>query len=82
MVVSAGVGLRWCVQAGTEMKLIVPSPSQTLGDDIEEAVRSVAEELGYSREQMLRVIVKEWLEKNAYLPVHELDEDGETDGTA
>lgn len=64
------------------MKLSVPAPAPTLGDDIEEAVRSIAEELGYSREQMLRVIIKEWLEQNAYLPVHELDEDGEVDGNA
>lgn len=55
------------------MKLVVPSPAPTLGDDVEEAVRSIAVELGYSREQMLRVIVKEWLEQNAYLPVHKLD---------
>ncbi len=48
------------------MKLIVPSTAPTLGDDVEEAVRSIAVELGYSREQMLRVIVKEWLEQNAY----------------
>ena len=64
------------------MKLIVPSTAPTLGDDVEEAVRSIAVELGYSREEMLRVIVKEWLEQNAYLPVHELDEDGDTEGDA
>ncbi len=64
------------------MKLCVPSPAATLGGNVEEAVRSLAEELGYSREQMLRLIVKEWLEQNAYLPVHELDEDGDTEGNA
>ncbi len=64
------------------MKLSVPSPAPTLGGDVEEAVRSIAVELGYSREEMLRVIVKEWLEQNAYLPVHELDEDGEAEGNA
>lgn len=64
------------------MRLSVPSPAPTLGDDVEEAVRSIAVELGYSRQQMLRVIVKEWLEQNAYLPVHELDEDGDTEGNA
>lgn len=64
------------------MKLSVPSLAPTLGDNVEEAVRSLAEELGYSREQTLRVIVKEWLEQNAYLPVHELDEDGDTEGDA
>lgn len=64
------------------MKLSVPSPAPILGDDVDEAVRSIAVELGYSREEMLRVIVKEWLEQNAYLPVHELDEDGDTEGNA
>lgn len=64
------------------MKLRVPTPASTLGDDIEEAVRSIAVELGYSREQMLRVIVREWLEQNAYLPVYELDEDSEANGGA
>ncbi len=64
------------------MKLSVPSPAPTLGDDVEEVVRSIAVELGYSREEMLRVILKEWLEQNAYLPVHELDEDGDTEGNA
>lgn len=64
------------------MKLVVPTAAFTLGDDIEEAVRSVADEFGYNREQMLRVIVKEWLQQNAYLPVYELDEDGEADGNA
>lgn len=36
------------------MKISFPSPAPTLGDDIEEALRGVAQELGYSREQLLR----------------------------
>lgn len=64
------------------MKLVIPSAGPTLGDDIEEAVRSVAQELGCSREEMLRIIVKEWLERNAYLPVYEFDEDGDAGGNA
>jgi hypothetical protein len=51
-----------------------------LGDDIEEALRGVAQELGYSREQLLRVIVREWLEQNAYLPVLDQNDEGEADG--
>ncbi len=55
-------------------------PAPTLGDDIEEALRGVAQELGYSREQLLRVIVREWLEQNAYLPVLDQNDEGEADG--
>ncbi|WP_313059702.1 hypothetical protein [Agrobacterium cavarae] len=51
-----------------------------MGNDIEEAVRSVAQELGYSREEMLRVIVREWLEQNAYLPVLDQNDEGEAGG--
>jgi hypothetical protein len=31
---------------------------------------------------MIRRIIKEWLETNAYSPVHELDEDGEVERLA
>jgi len=51
-----------------------------LGDDIEEALRSVAQELGYSRKQLVRVIVREWLEQNAYLPVLDQNDEGEAGG--
>lgn len=62
------------------MRISFPSPAPTLGDDIEEAVRSVAQELGCSREEMLRVIVREWLEQSAYPPVLDLNDEGEADG--
>ncbi|TCR95984.1 hypothetical protein EV281_11232 [Rhizobium sp. BK418] len=39
-------------------------------------------EFGVTRNDMIRYIVREWMEKNTYLPVHDLDEDGEVDGTA
>lgn|GEM_PF-2335223 len=41
-----------------------------------------AEELGKTRNDMIRYIFQEWLEANAYLPVRELDEDGEVAGSA
>lgn len=62
------------------MIISFPSPAPTLVDDVEEAVRSVAQELGCSREEMLRVIVREWLEQNAYLPVVILNDEGEARG--
>jgi len=51
-------------------------------DDIEEALRDLSGEFGNTRNDMVRFIVREWMEKNTYLPVHELEEDGEVDGTA
>lgn len=80
MGVFAAVVRRRCVQAATRMRISFPSPAPTLGNDIEEAVRSVAQELGWSREEMLRVIVREWLEQNAYLPVLDLNDEGEAGG--
>jgi hypothetical protein len=50
--------------------------------EIEDALQSIAGELGMTRNDMIRYIVKEWLETNAYLPVRELDEDGEVSGNA
>jgi len=43
-------------------------------------VRSLAQEVGCSLEEMLRVIVGEWLEQNAYLSVLDLNDEGEADG--
>ncbi|GAJ91055.1 hypothetical protein [Rhizobium rhizogenes] len=50
--------------------------------ETEDALLSIAGELGMTRNDMIRHIVKEWLETNAYLPVRELDEDGDIDGRA
>jgi hypothetical protein len=54
----------------------------SMEDDIEEALRDLAGELGLTRSDMIRFIVREWMEKNTYLPVHNLDEDGDVNGTA
>ncbi|ANL75691.1 hypothetical protein AMC83_PE00278 (plasmid) [Rhizobium phaseoli] len=51
-------------------------------DDMEEAIRNLCSELVLTREGAIRYIVREWMEKNTYLPVHELDEDGDVDGEA
>ncbi len=80
MGVFAAVVRRRCVQVAIRMRISFPSPAPTLGDDIEEALRSVAQELGYSRKQLVRVIVKEWLEQNAYLPVLDQNDEGEAGG--
>ena len=54
----------------------------SLEDEIEEALRDLSGELGMTRNDTIRFIVREWMEKNTYLPVHDLDEDGDVDGTA
>nr|WP_221155015.1 MULTISPECIES: hypothetical protein [unclassified Rhizobium] len=48
----------------------------------EEALRNVFRELVLTRDDAIRYIVREWMEKNTYLPVRELDEDGDVDGSA
>lgn len=54
----------------------------SMEDDVEEALRDLAGEFGMTRNDTIRFIVREWMEKNTYLPAHHLDEDGEVDGTA
>jgi len=54
----------------------------SMEDNVEEALRDLAGELGMTRNDTIRFIVREWMEKNTYLPVHELDEDGDVDGEA
>ncbi|MBY3134802.1 CopG family transcriptional regulator [Rhizobium laguerreae] len=58
------------------------SGSIAFEDDMEEALRDLAGEFGKTRNDTVRFIVREWMEKNTYLPVHMLDEDGDVDGTA
>ncbi|MBX5239915.1 hypothetical protein HJC00_16695 [Rhizobium sp. NLR22b] len=48
----------------------------------EEALRNVFRELVLTRADAIRYIVREWMEKNTYLPVRVLDEDGDVDGSA
>lgn len=54
----------------------------SMDDDIEEALRDLSAEFGLTRNDTIRLIVREWLEKNTYVPVHNLDEDGDVDGNA
>ncbi|TBC90293.1 CopG family transcriptional regulator (plasmid) [Rhizobium leguminosarum] len=54
----------------------------SMEDDVEDALRGLAGEFGMTRNDAIRFIVQEWMEKNTYLPVHNLDEDGDVDGNA
>ncbi|EJJ28842.1 hypothetical protein [Rhizobium sp. CF142] len=62
--------------------LLRNSGSIAFDDDMEEALRDLSNEFGKTRNDTVRLIVREWMEQNTYLPVHDLDEDGEVDGTA
>ncbi|ARO31725.1 hypothetical protein NXC14_CH03840 [Rhizobium sp. NXC14] len=62
--------------------LLRNSGSIVFDDDIEEALRDLSGEFGKTRNDTIRFIVREWMEKNTCLPVHELDEDGDVDGSA
>lgn len=48
----------------------------------EDALNSIAAEMKIGRSDLIQVILREWLETNAYLPVREIDEESETDGNA
>ncbi|MBY3420360.1 CopG family transcriptional regulator [Rhizobium laguerreae] len=54
----------------------------SMENDVEDALRDLAGEFGMTRNDTIRFIVREWMEKNTYLPVHDLDEAGDVDGEA
>jgi hypothetical protein len=41
----------------------------SMDDDVEEALRDLASEFEVTRNDTIRYIVREWMEKNTYLPV-------------
>ncbi|GGA83045.1 hypothetical protein GCM10011491_08100 [Brucella endophytica] len=49
---------------------------------VEDMLSHVTGELKLGRSEFIQQVVREWLERNAYLPVHTLDEDDETAGSA
>ena len=48
----------------------------------EDALNSIATEMKISRADLIQIVLRESLETNAYLPVREIDEESETDGSA
>ncbi|TIX86287.1 MAG: hypothetical protein E5V21_01425 [Mesorhizobium sp.] len=48
----------------------------------EDALSSIAAEMKISRSDLIQIVLREWLETNAYLPVRTIDEESETDGSA
>ncbi|APG87552.1 hypothetical protein SAMCCGM7_pC0350 (plasmid) [Sinorhizobium americanum CCGM7] len=54
----------------------------TLDDDVEAALAATCKELQMTRDEVIRVIIREWLEQYGFLPFHDLDEGSESDGNA
>ncbi|WEX75067.1 hypothetical protein PYH37_000400 [Sinorhizobium numidicum] len=50
--------------------------------DVELAFAAACEELEMTRDALIRLIIREWLEGYGFLPVHDLDEGSETEGSA
>ncbi|WP_164780892.1 hypothetical protein [Sinorhizobium meliloti] len=54
----------------------------TFDNDVELALAAACDELEMTRKDMIRLIMREWLEGYGFLPVHELDEGSDTEGSA
>lgn len=48
----------------------------------EDALDSIAVEMRVGRSGVIQIVLREWLETNAYLPVRAVDEESDTDGSA
>jgi hypothetical protein len=56
------------------------SPRLLSGPATEDALNSIAAEMKIGRTDLIRIVLREWLETNAYLPMRKIDEESETDG--
>lgn len=48
----------------------------------EDALNDLAAEMKVGRSDLIEIVLREWLETNAYLPVRIIDEESETNGSA
>ena len=49
---------------------------------VADALDTIAAEMNIGRSDLIQIVLREWLETNAYLPVRRIDEESETDGSA
>ena len=49
---------------------------------VADALDTIAAEMNIGRSDLIQIVLREWLETNAYLPVRTIDEESETDGSA
>jgi hypothetical protein len=77
---------RPAVTLDDEYRSLIDAMNANFGDlglELDDALSSVAAEVKEPKAELIRRILREWLEANAYLPVMRvLDEDSETDGAA
>ncbi|WP_027168848.1 CopG family transcriptional regulator [Mesorhizobium sp. WSM3224] len=62
--------------------IIRNSDGVSLEASVGDALDSLAGEMRMSRADLIRFVLREWLETNAYLPVPSIDEDSQTNGNA
>ncbi|RVD31763.1 hypothetical protein [Mesorhizobium sp. M4B.F.Ca.ET.017.02.2.1] len=48
----------------------------------EDALDAMAAEMKLGRSDLIQIVLRDWLEANACLPVHTIDEESETEGSA
>jgi hypothetical protein len=53
-----------------------------LEEDVDEALERARKDFGWTRQDAVRAILRDWLIGHQYLRVHILDEDSKTEGTA
>ncbi|ASQ02708.1 hypothetical protein HR059_14820 [Sinorhizobium meliloti WSM1022] len=51
-------------------------------DDVELALALACEELQMTRDEIIRLILREWLEQYGFIELHELDEGSDTNSGA
>ncbi|MCA0000982.1 MULTISPECIES: hypothetical protein [unclassified Mesorhizobium] len=66
-------------RAALMLRNVAGVPLEPATDD---ALNSIAAEMKIGRSDLIQIVLREWLETNAYLPVRQIDEDSETDGSA
>jgi hypothetical protein len=54
----------------------------TFDDDVEKAIAVACQELEMTRDELIRLIIREWMEQYGFLPFNKLDEGSETEGNA
>lgn len=53
-----------------------------LDQDVEDALAQACRDFNWNREYAIALLVREWLEESGYLPIHDLNEDSKTEGSA
>lgn len=66
-------------RAALMLRNVAGVPLEPATDD---ALKSIAAEMNIGQSDLIQIVLREWLETNAYLPVRMIDEESQTDGSA